>query len=112
MGSQGPSKLMVCGGFWSNFGEAGRDLGRILERSWSSKNMDLGKTSFCPKSMLHFQKCLEWQTIFGNAPLSSLSSSNSQNHSFGLDRYGRHLGGFGRDLGKVLEMFGDSCQQT
>ena len=35
-----------------------------------------------------------------------------QNHSFGSDGYGRHLGGFGRDLGKVLEMFGDSCQQA
>ena len=43
---------------------------------------------------------------------NNLSLWPCPNHSFGSDGYGWHLGWFGRDLGKVLEMFGDSCQQA
>ena len=51
-------------------------------------------------------------TAFGRSNL------NAKNFDFGMRAvasghgYGRDLGGFGRDLGKVLERFGDSCQQA
>ena len=46
------------------------------------------------------------------------SNLNAKNFDFGMRAvasghgYGRDLGGFGKDLGKVLERFGDSCQQA
>ena len=44
--SQGPLKLMVCGGFCWGFGELGKDLGRSLEESWAAKNKLLGEKQF------------------------------------------------------------------
>ena len=50
LGSQGLSKLMVCGGSWYHSGELGRDRGKTLERSWGSKSKHLGKVFFLLKS--------------------------------------------------------------
>ena len=46
--------------------------------------------------------CYPW-LVTGGCPVYAVASAHG---------YGRDLGGFGRDLGKVLERFGDSCQQV
>ena len=91
---------------------------RALDSIWEAPGLDFGGFGDAqvapgwPQGLQISCKMFFKTTVFGRSNL------NAKNFDFGMRAvasghgYGRDLGGFGRDLGKVLERFGDSCQQA